>query len=387
MTSELLTPVFELPEEKRELRDTVRKFLERECPQSAAQEYDEHEEYPWELWRRIAKLGWTGIPFSIEDGGSEGDELDEAIIVEELAYAMMPFAASYLVTVLTCGKTIRDLGSDEQRKRWLPMISAGEGLIAFALTEPESGSDASSLRMRATPVDDGWILNGQKMFCTGAGIAKAIVVMARTGTPDSGSRGISAFLVDAETPGITCRKLAKLGLRPYPTYEVFFDDVHVREADVLGEVDGAWRHIVRSLNRERIACAAMCTGTAQAALDYAIGYVNERHQFGVPIGSFQAVRHRLVNAYMRVDAARMLTYRAAALELAGERPTAEASMAKVWATEAAVDVARDGMQVLGGYSYMLEYPMQRYLRDSLVHTIGAGANEIQRDIIAKEMLS
>ena len=379
--------IYELPTEKQDLRQTARDFLAAECPEPFARACDEEERYPWELLRRIGELGWTGIPFSEEYGGSEGDELDEVIVVEQMGYAMMPLSASYLVTVLTCGKTIRDLGTPEQRARWLPMICAGEGLVAYALTEPEAGSDAASLRMRAERTDGGWRLNGQKMFCTGAGLAKVILVMARTGGPGSAHRGISMFLVDADAPGVTCHKLSKLGLKPYPTYEVFFDDVEVAETDLLGEVNGAWGHLVRSLNRERIACAAMCTGTAQAALDYAISYARDRKQFGVSIGSFQVVRHRLADAYVRVDAARMLTLRAAELESAGEQSNAMASMAKVWATEAAVSVATDGMQVLGGYSYMNEYPMQRFLRDSLIHPIGAGTNEIQRNIIAKEVLA
>jgi alkylation response protein AidB-like acyl-CoA dehydrogenase len=376
---------FELPDEKRQLRDTAREFLAAECPESFARACDEQERYPWELLRRIGELGWTGVPFDARYGGSEGDELDEAIICEALGYAMTPLSASYLVTVLTCGKTIRDLGTEEQRARWLPRIAAGEALAAFALTEPEAGSDAASLRTRAEDTGDGWRITGQKMFCTGAGIAETILVMARTGEP--GHRGISMFLVPPDAPGVTVRKLAKLGLRPYPTYEVFLDDVEVPPDALLGEPGAAWRHLMRSLNRERIACAAMCTGTAQAALDYAIAYARDRRQFGVSIGTFQAVRHRLADAHLAVDAARLLTYRAAALEAAGESSTAAASMAKVWATEAAVQVSLDGMQVLGGYSYMLEYPMQRYLRDALIHPIGAGTNEIQRNIIAKELLA
>jgi acyl-CoA dehydrogenase len=378
---------FDLPDDKRALQESAKAFLSKECPESFARACDDAERYPWELLARIGELGWTGVPFSEQHGGSEGDELDEAIIVEQLGYAMTPLAASFLVTVLTCGKTIRDLGTDAQRERWLPMISAGTGLIAYALTEPEHGSDAAHIRTSAKRTDGGWLLSGQKIFCTGAGMADVILVMARTGAPDSAHGGISMFLVDAKAQGVESQKLPKLGLKPYPTYSVFLDDVEVPEDALLGEVDGAWLHLVRSLNRERIACAAMCTGTAQAALDYAINYANEREQFGRPIGRFQSVRHRLADAHVKVDAARLLTYRAASLEAAGESSTRAASMAKVWATEAAVDVSRDGMQVLGGYSYMSEYPMQRYLRDSLIHPIGAGTNEIQRNIIAKELFA
>ncbi len=379
--------IAELPAEKRELRDVAREFLANECPEEFARRCDENEEFPWDLFRRVGELGWTGIAFPEEYGGSDGDELDEVVVVEQMGYAMMPLAASFLVTVLTCGKTIRDLGTEEQKQRWLPMICRGEGLVAYALTEPEAGSDAASIRTRAERTAAGWLLNGQKVFCTGSGISELILVMARTGEPGSAQGGISMFLVDPKAAGVAHHKLPKLGLRPYPTYEIFFENVELPEDALLGEVNGAWRHLVKSLNRERIACAAMCTGTAQAALDYAIGYANGREQFGVPISTFQAIRHKLVDAYLKVDAARLLTYQAAWLETQGASSVAAASAAKVWATEAAVDVARDGMQVLGGYSYMLEYPMQRFLRDSLIHPIGAGTNEIQRNIIAKEILA
>jgi alkylation response protein AidB-like acyl-CoA dehydrogenase len=379
--------IFELPPEKQELRDVARSFLARELPEEVARSFDEREEYPWQILSQIGELGWTGIPFAEAYGGSEGDELDEVTVVEQMGYAMMPLAASYLVTVLTCGKTIRDLGTVEQKQQWLPMICRGEGLIAYALTEPEAGSDAAHIRTRAERTDAGWLLNGQKVFCTGSELSQVLLVMARTGPPESAHRGISMFLVDPQAPGVRHHKLPKLGLKPYPTFEIFFEDVELPETALLGEVDGAWGHLMTSLNRERIACAAMCTGTAQAALDYAVKYAGERRQFGVPIGSFQAVRHRLVDAHVKVDAARLLTYHAAWLETQGEASATAASTAKVWATEAAVDVARDGMQVLGGYSYMLEYPMQRFLRDSLIHPIGAGTNEIQRNIIAKEILA
>jgi alkylation response protein AidB-like acyl-CoA dehydrogenase len=378
--------IAELPVEKRELRDVARGFLAQHCPEEFARACDENETFPWELFKKLGELGWTGIPFAEEYGGSEGDELDEVTVVEQMGYAMMPLAAAYLVTVLTCGKTIRDLGTDEQKARWLPMICAGEGLVAYALTEPQAGSDAARIRTRAERTAGGWRLNGQKTFCTGSGIAEVMLVMARTGDPDSAHGGISMFLVDPKADGVAHHKLPKLGLRPYPTYEVFFQDVELPEDALLGEVDGAWRHLVKSLNRERIACAAMCTGTAQAALDYAMSYAQGREQFGVPISTFQAIRHKLVDAHLQVDGARLLTYHAAWLETQGESSVAAASAAKVWATEAAVDVSRDGMQVLGGYSYMLEYPMQRFLRDSLIHPIGAGTNEIQRNIIAKEIL-
>jgi alkylation response protein AidB-like acyl-CoA dehydrogenase len=377
---------FDLSQEQAALRESARDYLAKKVPLDLARRHDEAETFPHEIYRGLGALGWPGLPFDEEHGGSAGDELDEALVVEQLGYAMMPLAACYLVTVLTCGKTIRDIGSPEQRARWLPRIADGSAYVSYALTEPSAGSDAASVRTTVRRTADGWRVNGQKMFCTGADMASVILLIGRTGSTADGRHGLSMFLVDPATPGITIQRLPKLGLKPYHTCVVFFDDVDLPADALLGTENGAWRYIVASLNRERIACAAMTLGTAQAALDYAVGYAKEREQFGVPIGSFQAVRHRLADAHVRVQQARLLTYRAAWLESTGRSSTRAASMAKVWATEACVDVAGDGMRVLGGYSYTMEHPMQRYLRDALIHPIGAGTNEIQRNIIAKELL-
>ncbi|TDB95465.1 acyl-CoA dehydrogenase family protein [Actinomadura sp. 7K534] len=375
---------FTLSPEQAALRDSARDYLAAKVPLGLAREADETETFPHEVYRGLGDLGWQGLPFSEEYGGSGGDEFDEALVVEQLGYAMMPLAACFLVTVLTCGKTIRDVGTEAQRRAWLPGISAGTAYVSYALTEPSAGSDAASIRTTASKTGDGWRINGQKMFCTGADMASVILLIARTGGP--GKDGLSMFLVDPKTPGITIQRLPKLGLRPYHTCVVFFDDVDLPADALLGTENEAWRYIVASLNRERIACAAMTLGTGQAALDYAVAYAKEREQFGVPIGSFQAIRHRLADAHVRLRQARLLTHRAAWLEANGLSSTRAASMAKVWATETCVDVAGDGMRVLGGYSYTMDHPMQRYLRDALIHPIGAGTNEIQRNIIAKELI-
>jgi len=375
----------ELDAEKVALRDSARAFLAKECPLELAQHHDDTATFPHDLYRRIGDLGWMGIPFDEAHGGSGGDELDEAIVVEQMGYAMMPLAACYLVTVLTCGKTIRDLGTPAQLDEWMPRIAAGEAYVAYGLTEPDAGSDAASIVTRAEPTSNGWLVNGQKMFCTGVDMADLLLLMVRTGAPGSGRNGMSMLLVDPKAPGVEVTPLEKLGLRPYHTNVVYLHDVEVPHEALLGDVDGAWTYLVRSLNRERIACAAMCVGTAQAAVDFALNYAKERRQFGQAIGSFAAIRSKLADMHVLVDRARLLTHRAAWLEANGESSTRAASMAKVWATEACVDVAQMGMRVLGGYSYMMEYPMQRYLRDALIHPIGAGTNEIQRNIIAREL--
>lgn len=376
---------FDLSPEQIAFRESAHEFLAKECTLEVARRHDEAETFPHELYRSIAALGWAGLPFDTSYGGTMGDEVDEALVVEQLGYAMMPLAACFLVTVLTCGKTIRDVGSDGQRRTWLPRIASGDAYVSYGLTEPSAGSDAARVATRAQRTSGGWLIDGQKTLCAGADMASAILLIARTGTPESGRGGLSMLLLDPAAPGVTITPLPTLGMRPYCTCAVWLDNVEIPAEALLGEENGAWRYLVSSLGRERIAAAAMSTGTAQAALDFAVEYAKGRKQFGAPIGTFQAIRHRLADAHVRVQQARLLTYRAAWLAANGQPSTLAASMAKVWASEAAVDVAGDGMRVLGGYSYLLDHPMQRYLRDSLMSPIGAGTNELQRDIIAREL--
>lgn len=375
----------ELTDDKAALKAMAADFLSRECDLDFARRHDEAGTFPADLYRKLGELGWLGIPFPAEYGGSEGDALDEAIILEELGRAMGPLASAFLISVLTCGKTIRDLGTPEQRARWLPPAITGEAMLAFALTEPQAGSDAAALRTRAVPHGAGWVLNGQKIFCTGATLASQLLVMARTDTRSADARGaISMFVVDTDQPGLTITPIPKLGLHPYPSCVIFFDDVQLPADTLLGDLDGGWQHLATSLNRERLAISAMCTGMAQAALDVAVRYIGERRQFGHLLGDFEAIQAHIAHMAAAVAAARALTMRAAWLEAA--RPsTRAASMAKVRSTEAAVNAARLGMQVLGGYSYTMEYPMQRFLRDALIHPIAGGSNEIQRNIIARDL--
>jgi alkylation response protein AidB-like acyl-CoA dehydrogenase len=377
---------FDLAEDKSALKVMAADFLARECDLDFARRHDEAGAFPADLYRKLGELGWLGIPFAEEYGGSAGDALDEAIILEQLGRAMGPLASAFLISVLTCGKTVRDLGTPAQRDRWLPPLIEGTSMLAFALTEPQAGSDAAAVLTRAAAAGAGWALNGQKIFCTGASLASHLLVMARTDTGSAAARGtISMFVVDTDLPGLTITPIAKLGLHPYPSCMVFFDDVRLPADALLGGLDQGWPHLATSLNRERLAISAMCTGMAQAALDVARRYVGERHQFGRPLADFEAIRGHIADMTSVVEGARALTMRAAWLEAAGMPSTRAASMAKIASTEAAVDAARHGMQVLGGYSYTMEYPMQRFLRDALIHPIAGGSNEIQRNIIARDL--
>lgn len=380
---------FGLPTEKRELQAAAGDFLRDRLPLQAAAGFDERGEFPRDLYRMLGELGFLGIPFDEDYGGTQGDALDEAILVEQLGRAMGPLASGFLISVLTCGKAVRDLGTEAQRQMVLPRLSTGEIMIAFALTEPQAGSDAAAITTRATrQSEDGteWSLSGQKIFCTGATLADYLLVFARTGSGSSGHAGITAFLVDKAAPGVSVQEIPKLGLHPIPSCMIFFDDVVLPESAVLGAVDEGWSYLVASLNRERLAVAAMCTGMAQAALDVAQSYVKERSQFGTVIADFPAVRRHIAQITKEVEGARTLMMHAAHLEIAGRFSPYAASMAKLRASDACVNAARSGMLALGGYSYTMEYPMQRFLRDGLIHPIAAGSNDIQRNIIGQSLL-
>jgi alkylation response protein AidB-like acyl-CoA dehydrogenase len=367
------------------LLESVRELLAKECTLDLARRHDETGTFPHGLYRRIAGLGWLGLPFGAAFGGMTGDEVDEALVVEQLGYSMLPLAACYLVTVLVCGKMIRDAGSDEQCRWWLPRIASGEAYVSCGLTESSGDSGSALVAARAERAGEGWLINGREVLCPAADMARAILLVARTGAQRPGSSGLSVFLFDPAAPGVTITPLAALGSRPYRTCAVSLDHLELPAEALLGEENNAWPYLISALNRQRIAEAAMCTGAAQSALDAAIEYAKGPGRFGVPSAESQAVRHRLADAHVRVHQARLLTYRAAWLEANGRPSVRAASMAKVWASEAAIGVAGEGMRVLGGRGSLLDHPMQRYLRDSLSSPVGAGTNEIQRDIIAKEL--
>jgi alkylation response protein AidB-like acyl-CoA dehydrogenase len=374
------------------LRESVRELLARECTLEFARRHDEAGTFPHGLYRSAAALGWLGLPFGAACDGAAGDEVDEVLVVEQLGYAMAPLAACFLDTVLVCGKMIHDVGSDGQRRAWLPRIASGDAYISWGLAGvswglagPPAGPGAAPVAAGVQRTGGGWLVSGQEVFCAGADMASAIVLVVRTGTAEPGSGGLSMFLLDPAAPGVTVTPRPALGWRPYRLCAVCLDNVELPAEALLGEENGAGDCLVTALNRERIAVAAMCTGTAQAALDFTVGHVRGGRQPGVPAGVSQAVRHRLADAHVRVHQARLLTYRAAWLEANGQPSALAASMARVWAGEAATGVAGAGMHVLGGCSCLLEHPMQRYLRDSIMSSAGAGAGELQRDIIAKEL--
>lgn len=378
---------FELDEEKSMLQEAARDFLRKNLGLEKARALDETGEFPLDVYREIALMGWLGIPFAEEYGGADGDPIDESIIMEELGRTMGPLASTYLISALTCGKTLRDIGTPEQRERWLTGIIDGSIIFAFALTEPQAGSDAAALLTRAVRDGDSWKINGQKIWSTGAGFATHLLLMARTDSRPGPERGdVGMFVVETDRAGLDIRSIPKLGLHPTPSCMIFLDDVTIPVENGVGDPAGAWKHVTASLNRERLAISAMCTGMAQAALDVAAQYAGERSQFRQTIESFDAVQQHLAHIIAGVENSRALMTKAAWLEANGQSSTRVASAAKVVSSDACVEAARRGMRVLGGNGYSKEYPMQRLLRDALIHPIAGGSNEIQKNIISDDLV-
>ena len=376
---------FILTEEQEMFKKSVRKFMEKECPREYVRQHDEEEKFPSDLFQKMARMGWMGLPFPEKYGGSGWGVMELTLLLEELARAMRAAASAYFVTVIFGGESILNFGREDQKEAFLPRISRGEVQFALALTEPNSGSDAASLATSAVRQGDEYLINGSKIFISGAMEADWLIVVARTDKAASKHEGISIFLVGAKSPGIEIKKLRKLGVRAVGFNEIFLENVRVPQENILGTVNKGWQHIQTTLEMERIGIAAEALGNAQLILEDALQYAKERVQFGRPISKFQMIQQMLADMQTEVDAARLLTYRAAWMKAQGIACSKEASMAKLFASEVCMRCALHGMEILGGYGYTMEYDMQRYFRDAQANKIGGGTSEIQRLIIAREM--
>lgn len=377
---------FELPETYRLLRDNVRAFVEREVRPHAKQ-WDQEERFPSEIVPMLAELGLLGIRIPEEYGGSGLDMLAYAVAVEEIARV----DGSLALTVASHNGLgtghILSVGSEAQKRKYLPKAAAGEWLAAWALTEPGSGSDSAALRTTAHREGDEWLLRGTKMFITQGSVGGFCVVLARTRFDVPAQRGITAFIVETATPGYSAsRKLEKYGCRSSDTVEVTLDDVRVSDAQRLGDENEGFRDTMRILDGGRVSIAAMALGLGEGALEMALQYAKDRSAFGKPIADFQAIQWLLADAKTDLDAARLLTHRAAWLADQGRRFTAEASMAKLFASETATRVCNDSMQIHGGYGYTREFDIERHLRDVKLCEIGEGTSQVQRMVIAKHLL-
>jgi alkylation response protein AidB-like acyl-CoA dehydrogenase len=377
---------FGYTQEQQQLRKTIRKFTEAEI-KPHVMEWDETQEFPTELFRELGRIGVLGAVFPEELGGAGYSYVDYSIVVEELARVDPSIALSAAAHVSLCTNHIFVAGSDEQRERYIPKLASGEWLGSWALTEPESGSDASGTRTKAVRDGDCWVIDGSKTFITNGHYADVCVVMAVTDRSAS-SHGISAFIVEKGTPGFRLgRKENKLGMRCSPTSELIFTGCRVPASQLCGKPGEGFVDSLRILDGGRISIAALSVGIAQGAYEAALHYSKQRKQFGRFISEFQTVQNKLADMATEIDAARLLTLRAAWLKDRGASVNKESSMAKLYASEAAVRATNEAVQIHGGYGFIKDYPVEKFYRDVKLCTIGEGTSEIQRLVIARQLLN
>ena len=376
---------FSLTDEQRDFVAAIRDFCKRECgtPEQREQLTDGHTKlHNQELYEQMAELGWLGLTIPEQHGGAGGTMLDACLFMEESSRGMAP-VGGYGTTLIVAGPTKR-FGTAAQKDEILGGIARGR-VEAIAMTEPEAGSDVGSLTTEARRANGGFVINGQKVFCSNAHIADHVLVVCRTTKGEDKHQGLSMIFVPRDAPGIEMKPIDTMGGRE--TNHLYFTDCEAPEDAVLGEVDAGWMQLMAGLNVERLILSATMLGIAQRAFDDALAYVKERRQFGRPIGSFQALQHRLADMATELEASRLMTYWVASLtdEDPDRMLPREASMVKLFVTETAKRIALEGMQMMGGYGYSSEYDMERLVRATLVSTIYGGTSEIQRNIIAKTL--
>ena len=377
---------FELTADQKAMRDQLRAFLLAECKPEYVRECDEQEHYPRELFEKLAAGGWLGLPIAEEYGGAGGSCADICVFLEELAWHFEAAANIYYTSVIIAADALQHFGSEEQKKTLLPKLARGELRFAFSLSEPNSGSDAASLRTRARREGEEWVINGQKMFCSCAQIADYILLMARSDADAPKHDGITMFLLDAKTPGVDIRRLKKLGLKPMDLNEIFLTDVRLPADAIVGEVNRGWRNVLKTLDYERCCLSAVNVGAAQSCLDKSVTYAKQREQFGQRIGDFQMIRQKLADMDLEIDAARLMLWRSANLVDRHIPNNKQSAMANLASSETYVRAALNGMRIMGGWGYLMEYDMQRHFRDSKLAEIGGGTSEILRIVISRELL-
>lgn len=376
---------FDFTEEQKLLRRTAREFAEGEIAPTVM-EFDESQEFPREIARKCGELGFYGVIFPEEYGGAGLGYVEYVTVVEELSRVDGSVGISVAAHNSLCTNHLYECGSEAQRKRYLPKLTTGEWIGAWSLTEPTAGSDAGGTRTTAREVDGGWILNGSKTFTTHGSVGDVAVVFAVT-DPERGKHGISAFVVEKGTPGFRAgKKENKLGLRASDTSEVVMEDCRVANDRLVGARGAGFVDAMKILDGGRISIAALALGMARGAYDAAAAYAKERKQFDRPIAANQAIAFMLADMATEIEAASLLTYRAAWMKDRGMPTTKESSMAKLFASEVGVKVADRALQIFGGYGYVKDFPAEKYYRDAKLCTIGEGTSEIQRLVIARELL-
>ena len=373
---------FELTEEQNLIRDMVRSFAETEVAPSAA-ERDEQEHFDRALmFDRLGELGLTGIVFPEEYGGAGADYISYAIAVEELSRVCGSTGVTLSAHLSLCANPIYMFGTEEQKQKFLVPLARGEKIGAFGLTEPSAGSDAGGTKTTATRDGNEWILNGSKIFITNAGEAEVYVVLARSDKSAEKHRGISAFIVEKGTPGFSFgKKEKKMGIRSSPTMELVFENCRIPAENLLGQEGQGFKVAMKTLDGGRIGIAAQALGIAQGALDAALAYTKEREQFNKPIAAFQGVSFQLADMATQIEAARLLIYNAAYRASAGLSYSQESAMAKLFASETAMRVTTQAVQLHGGYGYTREFPVERMMRDAKITEIYEGTSEVQRVVI------
>ncbi|MBZ4664818.1 acyl-CoA dehydrogenase [Mahella sp.] len=374
-----------LTEEQQMIKELAARIADEKVA-PVARELDEKEEFPYEIMKILAESDLFGVYIPEEYGGLGGGITEQCLVIEELSRACAGVAVSYAASGLGCTPILL-FGTEEQKQKYVPDIAAGKKLAAFALTEANAGSDVSGIQTMAVKDGDYYILNGTKQWITNGGEADVYVVLAVTNR-SKGSRGFSAFIVEKDTPGLSFgKKEKKLGIRASATREVIFTDCRIPKENILGKEGMGFIVAMKNFDRTRPGIGAQAVGIAQGALDYAASYAHQRYQFGQPISSFQAIQHMLADMATQTEAARALVYATARMIDAGAKDfSKESSMAKVFASDVAMKVTTDAVQILGGYGYMRDYPVEKMMRDAKITQIYEGTNQIQRNIIALELI-
>lgn len=376
---------FEIPEDDRALLDAIDRMMVKEFPPEALRAADDKHETPWHLLPIMGELGLFAIPFSEEWGGFGKDWRTVALVNERLAYHAGIAATLFGTTVGFGGMSLLKYGSEEQKRELLPQLIQGKARFALALTESQAGTDAGAIITTARRTETGWVINGRKTWISNADAAHYLVVACRTEQGSQGAKGVSMFLIDRNTPGITMTPLAKVGHHCMPSWDIGFDDVEISHSALMGQEGQGFKHTMSTLHYSRAGQAANAIGQSQKAVDLTIAYAKERKQFGQSIGSFQAIQHKIADMQVHVNLARLALQQLAWL-IATERPCRlEAAQTKLVATEAFQFVTRTGMQVMASAGYSMESDMQRMWRDAGLYTFGEGTSELQRNLIAREL--
>ena len=374
---------FAFTDEQQMWHDVVHSFMEKEVGREYTREHDQNREFPDELYQKATEMGWLGLLIPEDQGGMETDPVMFAIFCEAIGKYSLDTAACLMTSMFTA-TNIAKHGTPEQKEKYLTPFLRGEVKFSISISEPQSGSDAAGARSTARADGDEWVLNGNKVWCSGAQLPNAVIlVLARTS--DDRYKGFSLFLVPNTTPGLQLKKMDTIVRRSLGTTEFFMDDLRIPKANLVGEVGKGWQYIGEHLDLERLSIAASQVGNARTALDDTIRYTKDRQAFGRSLSSFQVLKHRMADDEIQLSAARLMVYSAACKLARGEKASKEVSMAKVFCVDTLFKIAFNGMQALGGYAQLPEYDMERYFREAKHGMVGGGTNEIQRSIIAKAM--